>query len=221
MASAQTKGIAQIPVLTMGATSKVEIAFSQSAMVLESPGQVSENELPQLPTMPPTTELVSSDPGSWWQVDSEDMLVSAVRALDTQEPLSTSVNYDHEADEEGQIDEQNLVENITKKRSPSSPGHEEQAAISNTRLDEYLDLMPILDQEHRSELLEPFRKITLRDFMPKNSSLVTNDNSMELANHPQNRHKMHITPTEINISGLGIAELAYNAVQMVQDTIES
>lgn len=82
----------------------------------------------------------------------------------------------------------------------------------------------ILPPVRNSQPLNPFQKITLRDFMPRRA-VESGDGHLEtitdIMSNRQKRHSRYVSPTEVNISGIQMTTLAEDVIRAVQDTIES
>ncbi|PVH84828.1 L domain-like protein [Cadophora sp. DSE1049] len=96
------------------------------------------------------------------------------------------------------------------------------ASSPDTEVAEHTELFTSDDGIDGSELAEPV-KITLRDFMPKSfGSHISDEISIKpLANHASTKHKLWLSATEINISGMHMLELPDRAIQSVSDTLQS
>jgi hypothetical protein len=222
VASVQTKENPQMPpgpALITGENSSVGIASCQSSVNTESSEPLSTKEPPGPLTRVPLIEPVSSESNSWLLVNSKNIAVPQTRELHAEVPQPKPVSYKAKVDEGvGQTEEQSSAKIVISDHSSNLPGIKEKGVILCNHLD---NAVPVLDLEHQFEQVELPRKITLRDFMPKSFSPITDVDSIQLSNRPQHRHNLYVTPTEINISGLGMTEIADNAVKLVLDTIES
>lgn len=220
VASVQTKenpSIPSGPALTAGDNTRVGIASCQLSVNAESLEPPPTEETPGPLTRPPVIELVLSESNSLL-LNSENIAVPQTRALHAEGPLPNLVNYEAKGDDGvGQTGDQSSAE-ILVSDHPSSLSGIENCAIPGNHLD---NAVLVSDLEHQFEQVELPRKVTLRDFMPKSSSLITDVDSIQQSNRSQHRHNLYVTPTEINISGLGMTEIAENAVKLVLNTIES